>query len=371
MRGRLVADVKFGKIIDSRETTRQAVRTIQVIIEEDLSVEAWNEYVLQRGGTLYHRAEWERVFSIYRLPYWRLAAMRSGRVVGVLPLAWQRSLLFGSHFVSIPCFDAAGVLADDHDAARALVEKAVAVADDVGAKVVLFRQAEPYDLSPHVRTDKVLLRMRLPASAEALWAQLKAKVRNQVKKARKEGLVVTHGGSELLPTFSRIYSENMRDLGSPSHSPAFFRKVMESFPNGVAIYVVWRGAEAIGAGFTMRMVSVWRFPLPRVCDAITACARIISCTGKSWKTPAETDIGGSTSDAVPSIQALTASKCSGVPSACSCTGTISLPTLRWPQRRPLCSRAMAGVRGCGDAFRSVSPARWDRGSSPRCPEPRI
>ena len=235
----------------ARETVENSLSQSPVCVEEHASVDAWNEYVLGRPGYLFHRAEWEQVFAVYGLPFRRLSAVRDGRIVGVLPLVWQRSWLFGNQLVSLPCFDSTGVLADDSEARNALVEKAMELTAQTGAKVVLLRQAEPLDLSPHVRTDKVLMRLRLESSPQAMWDGLKSKVRNQVKKPAKHGLTVERGGVELLPHFFRVYSENMRDLGSPSHSLRFFQAVTDTFQEEAALYVVWRDKEAIGAGLTM------------------------------------------------------------------------------------------------------------------------
>jgi len=234
-----------------RRATKVASLQSQVRVDETTPVETWNEYVLRRPGYLFHRAEWEQVFAVYRLPFRRLAAVRDGRIVGVLPLVWQRSFLFGNQFVSLPCFDTTGVLADDPEARDALAEKALKIVTDAGAQAALLRQAEPLNLSPHVRTDKVLMRLKLESGPRAMWDGLKSKVRNQVKKPQKHGLTVERGGIELLPHFFHVYSENMRDLGSPSHSRRFFRAVIDTFPEEVAIYVVWHDDEAIGAGFTM------------------------------------------------------------------------------------------------------------------------
>ena len=234
-----------------QETTEGSLSQGPVRVKEHASVDAWNEYVRSRPGCLFHRAEWEQVFAVYGLPFRRLSAVRDGRIVGVLPLVWQRSWLFGNQFVSLPCFDSTGVLADDSEAQNALVEKAVELTAHTGAKVVLLRQAEPLDLSPCVRTDKVLMRLRLESNRQAMWDGLKSKVRNQVKKPAKHGLTVERGGVELLPHFFRVYSENMRDLGSPSHSLRFFRAVIDTFHDEAALYVVWSDKQAIGAGFTM------------------------------------------------------------------------------------------------------------------------
>jgi len=243
--------MKTDEITKVWEPAEPAPSDGRIHVEEQVPVDAWNDYVARRPGCLYHRAEWGRVFAVYRLPFRRLAAMRGGRIVGVLPLVWQRSWLFGSQFASLPCFDTAGVLADDAEARSALADRALEIATEAGADVVLLRQAEPLDLSPHVRNDKALLRLRLESDSDALWHGLKAKVRNQVKKPQKKGLCVERGGVELLSPFFAIYSENMRDLGSPSHSRRFFRVVIDTFPEEVAVYVVWLDDQAIGAGLTM------------------------------------------------------------------------------------------------------------------------
>ncbi|HEX6986723.1 MAG TPA: hypothetical protein VF170_15185, partial [Planctomycetaceae bacterium] len=121
---------------------------------------AWEEYLDRRGGrTLFHRFFWDAAFGTYRLPALRLVAVREGQVSGILPLVRQRSLVFGDRLVSLPWFDAAGVLADTEEDRRALVEAAVRRAEAMGVRGLEIREAEASDLSPHVRTDKVLMRL--------------------------------------------------------------------------------------------------------------------------------------------------------------------------------------------------------------------
>ena len=45
--------------------------------------------------SLFHRPEWEQVFAVYGLRWRRLTVQRDGQLVGVLPLVWQKSWLFG------------------------------------------------------------------------------------------------------------------------------------------------------------------------------------------------------------------------------------------------------------------------------------
>jgi FemAB-related protein (PEP-CTERM system-associated) len=234
------------------QATQERIIPTSVQVVEDSDRTAWNEYVARRDrGGLFYRAEWASAFGVYRLPVIRLAAVRGGRIVGALPLVWQRSVLFGSHFVGLPWFDAAGVLADDDEVREALIQRAVETAAEARAGTVQLRHVEPLDLSRHVRTDKVLMRLALERDPELLWKRFKPTVRNQVRKAGKCELVAERGGADLLADFFRVYSENMRDLGSPSHSLGFFQAVLGAFPEETTIYVVRLRDEGIGAGLTM------------------------------------------------------------------------------------------------------------------------
>ncbi len=212
----------------------------------------WNEYVARHpAGAIVHRAEWERVYAVYGLPVLRLAAEREGRLVGILPLVWQKSLLFGNQLVSLPWFDAASVLADDLEVRRRLVDAARAAALARGKATLQLRQTERIEIECPVRTDKVLMRLKLEGDPEVLWKGLSAKVRNQIRKGPKSGLTVASGGREYLPEFYEVYSRNMRDLGSPSHHRRLFEAVFDEFNDFSRIHVARHQGQVVGAGLTI------------------------------------------------------------------------------------------------------------------------
>lgn len=226
------------------------IGTIEVVNRFDPA--AWDRYVTARvPNPLYHSTRWDRVFSVYRLPVIRLMALRDGEPVGVLSMVWQRSLLFGNHLVSLPWFDAAGIVADDTAARDALADAAVEEARKRNARVVQLRYDTPVDGWETVRTDKVLMRLAMDEDSAALWSRFGPKVRNQVRKGQKSGLTVEEGGSELLDDFYRIYSHNMRDLGSPAHSRRFFTVVVDAFQCETRVYLVRHEGLVIGAGMTL------------------------------------------------------------------------------------------------------------------------
>jgi len=238
-----------------------ATESVPVVVSPVSDSSEWDAYLSRRGGdSLWHRSTWDRVFAVYGLPVIRLAARRDGQIVGVLPLVLQRSRLFGSHLVSLPWFDAAGIVADDGAAQSALVEAALKLAGENGLDRLNLRQADAIEGWEVERDDKVVMRLKLEKDPDVLWKRFDPKVRNQVRKAEKSNLTAASGGLELIGDFYRIYAANMRDLGSPSHSQRFFETVLSSFPQEAKIHVVRLEANVIGAGLTIANSSRLEIP---------------------------------------------------------------------------------------------------------------
>jgi len=235
---------------------------VVVSIAASPAVSLWSEYLTRHPeASLYHDPRWGEVMgSAYgNRPYY-LTASRDGQTVGTLLLVAQRSLLFGSHLCSLPYFDVAGILADEDGAAQALVAEAAKVRDALRANWVELRQSRPLGESFPCRTDKVTLHLALPADPKTLWDDLDPKVRNQVRKAQREGLGTVQGGAELLDPFHAVYARNMRDLGSPPHSRRFFALILENFPSAARLFVVKAGDRPVAASFTLADRHAFRVP---------------------------------------------------------------------------------------------------------------
>ncbi len=230
-------------------------------VQECADRASWNSWLNERqGNSLFHRIEWDDVFAVYRLPVVRLCVLQNGRIVGGLPLVWQKSRLFGNQLVSLPWFDAAGILAEDKDAARALIDAARSWAESRQIDTLQIRQADEFDdalfsrkLHDNVamRTDKLLLRLPLPDDPSELWGGFNPKVRNQIRKGEKSGLTVECGGRELLDGFYKVYARNMRDLGSPPHHRRFFESIVSAFPDESRVWIVRFQRQVVGAALTL------------------------------------------------------------------------------------------------------------------------
>jgi FemAB-related protein (PEP-CTERM system-associated) len=112
----------------------------------------------------------------------------------------------------------------------------------------------------HARTDKVHLRLDLPATPEKLLAQFPSKLRSQVNKARKNGLTVHWGGRDLLGAFYRVFSHNMRDLGTPVYGKRLFRSLLEQFPDRAEICVVRAEQQPVAAALLLHGWGVTEVP---------------------------------------------------------------------------------------------------------------
>lgn len=230
--------------------TQASLNGRSLYITDRVDSAAWNSFA-GRYHSLYHLYEWTTIWKFYGLQHVYLGAYRNHALVGILPLVHQHSLLTGNQLVSLPWFDTAGILSEDPEATHELGHAAQRIARDLGALSVQLRHSRPLDLSPYCRRDKVAMRLDLTPDPESLWQRLNSKVRNQVRKAMKNGLTVQSGGPELLNDFYRIYASNMRCLGSPSHSYDFFFAILNTFRDCVRLYIAYQSRQALGGGFTM------------------------------------------------------------------------------------------------------------------------
>jgi serine/alanine adding enzyme len=229
-----------------------------VIVARCTDGASWDRYAeAHREGTVDHAWAWRQVFERalgHECVY--LIATRDERTVGLLPLVFVRSLLFGRVLISVPFLNYGGVLGDDPAAIQALLDGARDVALRVHASHVELRHAGRQTTSLPFRRHKVGMQLMLPGSSDALWTALDRKIRNQVRKAQKEGLTTRSGGAELVDDFYRVFSLNMRDLGTPVAPRRLFTETVAAFGDRARITVVTLKGRPVAAGFTVALNGV-------------------------------------------------------------------------------------------------------------------
>ena len=237
-------------------------QAIECNVSVDRDIPEWGGYLASHPeATVYHDPRWGRIMrnACGNHPFF-LTARRADRIVGVLTLVGQRSFLFGSRLCSLPYFDTSGILTDDDQASEALLTKAKELREHEGYAALEVRQLTPCAENAPTRTDKVTLWLDIPNSSEAMWKQLKTKVRTKVRKTQKNDFEFASGGIELLNDFYDVYSRTMRDLGSPPHGKRIFDLILEEFPEETKLFVVRGEGQVLAASFTL--TDRWGFHVP-------------------------------------------------------------------------------------------------------------
>jgi len=224
--------------------------------------EAWNRYAQESDmTTLYHLAGWKRVLEkTFGHATYYLYALRNGRIVGLLPLVFLKSLIFGKFMVSLPFVNYAGVIAEDADARTALIDAAIRIARQNKAEHIELRHLAHYDIGLPTKTSKVLMVLDLPATSDELWKSFKSKLRSQIKRPGKEGFTVKFGQLEELESFYDVFTQNMRDLGTPVYTKRLFENILQEFSDSAGICTVYDGSTPIASGFIIGFKGLLQIP---------------------------------------------------------------------------------------------------------------
>ena len=217
----------------------------------------------QKPFWLSRHPEWLRVlhYGLRQEPF-LLEATANGETRGILSLMFVRSLLFGRFLISLPYLNIGGVVSREADTTRCLLDAAVDLADGLRVRYLELRHEQHID-HPSLTaklTHKVHMRLALPSFPGPLWTGLPAKVRNQVRKGEKNGLTVAWGRRELLPEFYAIFSENMRDLGTPVYGLGLFAQTLRSFPDRAELCVVRHAGAPVAAAMLLHGDGVTEVP---------------------------------------------------------------------------------------------------------------
>jgi serine/alanine adding enzyme len=258
----LNASLQVPVTIESTGTQASAPRP--VVIRTDAPEADWDAYVLRcPQASQYHQHRWRRVFERamgHECAY--LSAHRDEAIVGVLPIVKFQSWLFGRLLISLPFVNYGGVLAEAEGVAEALVTAAGDLGRTWWAKHVELRHVARRFTDLPFRQHKVAMTLAVPdgATSESLWNGLDRKVRNQVRKAEKSGLVAVSGGRELLDDFYRVFAQNMRDLGTPVYSAELFEAVLRECKEDARVFVVRLQQVPVAAGITLGFRDVLENP---------------------------------------------------------------------------------------------------------------
>jgi FemAB-related protein (PEP-CTERM system-associated) len=219
-------------------------------------IEEYDAYVSGHPkATPYHQSGWLKAAErAYHHTGWLVTVHREGDLCGVLPLVEVKPPVGSKSLVSLPFCDLGGPLADDDDVRYLLVAEAKALADTNKARLLEIREGG--EALEEVQTDsaagKVRMLCPLPEDSEALFKSYKPKLRSQIRKAEKNGLrAEIRTDIEAVDLFYQVFAWNMRRLGSPVHSQAWFRELKLAFGHQMLVGLVFLEDQPVGAGIVL------------------------------------------------------------------------------------------------------------------------
>lgn len=208
----------------------------------------WDAFVrAAEGGTFFHLAGWRTIFrDVFRLDPHYLFAERDGRIAGILPLVHQKSLLFGNALIAAPFCVEGGTLAADDEARTALDNAAIALMQEKGAASLEFRSRKATRPGWAVRKELYATFSR-PLS-ESDDENLKAIPRKQRAVVRKtlQGPLTSKIDRDAGRLF-RVYSESVRNLGTPVFPRRYFEALLKVFGEDCDIVTILDAGEPVSA----------------------------------------------------------------------------------------------------------------------------
>ncbi len=218
-----------------------------------LNTQQWNAFVhAHPQATPYHLSYWQSAIEeAYGHKVASVLVKKDDQIIGVLPLIKFKTILKQASLISLPFCDVGSWLSTESSATEALKEN---LKDEIvelreRGKPVAMDELELY-AQQH---NKVSMVLSLSDNSDALLASYKPKLRSQIKKATKNGLTVKFAeGSQLIDDFYQVISANMRDLGSPVHSKAFFKAIMNEYSTFALTCIVYSEDTPCAAGLILK-----------------------------------------------------------------------------------------------------------------------
>ncbi len=222
--------------------------SIRIRDMREADTQAWNRYVEGHPrATFFHLAQWGGVIgdSFGHTSHYQLAE-QDGAIVGVLPLSRMRTRLFGDSLVSTPFCVYGGPLASHEEAETALEQRASDLLTQLGSASLEFRNLHApwrgWDARPSLY---YTFRKSMTGQAEADMKAIPRKQRAMVRKGIQNGLTST--STTETRTLYRVYSESVRNLGTPVFPRRYFERIAQAFAGSYDVVTVWEDEDAVAS----------------------------------------------------------------------------------------------------------------------------
>jgi FemAB-related protein (PEP-CTERM system-associated) len=190
--------------------------------------------------------------QVYDFPIYRIVSISGQEIDGWLALVRVKHMVFGDYLVTSPFGSYGGFGYADNAVRDALLDKARALANDLGVEHVNVR-FEARDENPPdgwvQNSNYSTFFVDLSLDPKEILSSFSSSHRNHVRKSLKRGFTIRFGHLDLLDDAYETLARSMHELGSPYHSKKYLRVMAESLGAALEFAVIYdsRG-ELAGSG---------------------------------------------------------------------------------------------------------------------------
>ena len=225
-------------------------------------VPEWNDFVASNSAQLpSHNPAWINLIqtTFGHQSFILCARTSTGKLVGGLPLTVFSSPLFGKFPVSMPYLNYGGPITEYYDVCMSLMQSLNGARKELDLKYIEIRSIYD-DIQVDPSTKKASMVLRLPNDDVELDRILGSKVRAQYKRAEDYDPITKFGKIELLEDFYKVFSCNMRDLGTPVYSKKWFENILNNNKLDAHLIVIYVHNKPVSCGFLVNHGSLMEIP---------------------------------------------------------------------------------------------------------------
>mgnify|MGYP000530713625 CR=1 FL=1 len=228
---------------DDAIASKTQVRQMQA---EDMPV--WDQFVATcPEATFFHKAGWQSVIEqAFGHKTYFLVAEENGVIQGVLPLAEVKSYLFGHSLSALPFCVYGGVASDSEEVLLFLENQAIELAQQLSVDYLELRY--PFARDNAQFTEKCAhsaFGCVLADDEEQILAGIKKKQRAGIRNALKNDL--SFRVDQDTTTAYKIYSESVRNLGTPVFAAHYFGALQYVFGDKCDVLTVEHQGKAVSS----------------------------------------------------------------------------------------------------------------------------
>lgn len=213
----------------------------------------WNQFVNDHSeATVFHTLAWRNaVRASFKHDTEYLLAIRDNRIEGVLPLFLLRGPVIGRMLVSVPYAVGGGIIAQNPEAAAALISAARRTANDHNCSSVDLRSSKASVPDVVVNTRYLSFERELPENVEDVAEWLPRKARAVVRNAHSKFGLTCESEPDSLRVVWELYCRNMRRLASINYPYRFFESLKREFGDQCWLSVVRRDGRPVAGLLTL------------------------------------------------------------------------------------------------------------------------